>query len=506
MFASATAFAEIKMPQIFSDNMMLQRDMPVKVWGGADPNANVEVDFAGQKKTAIASADGSWSVTLDTMNANADPQEMSVSENGKVSKKIGNVLVGEVWVLGGQSNMEWRLKSTLGADAAYERAHYPKLRYFRQSIKMAEIPQKDSPKGAAWTVADGENVGGYSAVGFYFGEQLMKDLDVPVGLVYAARGATKMACWIPEADLNDLPYLKSFKADFDKENAEYTPDAYQKKLAEYKETMRKAKEEDEKLKEEGKPAKKRSWLFGIAPNPISPRIDFQTPSYLFNGMVAPFAGWAARGTIWYQGESDTHPEEALNCFEDQLRTVVEAWRKNFANENMYFFWVQLASYTSNGHWAEARWRQLQAVDKISKSGVANIIDTGEEHYIHPHLKTPVGIRLEKIALRDVYGFKNVHPYGPIMKDVSYSGDEATVSFDLDGRGLVGKGEPRGFEVFCNGKWVTANVSLKGSEVAAKSPDGSKVEGVRYLWKDWAMPDVWLYNEDNLPAFSFTDQR
>jgi len=505
LLSAATAFATITLPQIFSDNMMLQRDMPVKVWGDSLSNAMVEVEFGGQKKSVKADGKGHWSVRFDKMAANKTPQEMSIFENGKIAKKIKNILVGEIWILGGQSNMEWRTESTTDVKDAAARAKYPNMRYFKQrSNVLAETPQKDFPKGAAWSVADGENIKGFSAVGFYFGEQLMKDLDVPVGLVFAARGATMMSCWIPAEDHAKVPFLAKYKENFDKKKAAYTPEVYKQELAKYNEKIAKANAEDAKLKAEGKKPAVRSWTFRIAPDPMTPLPQWSTPCYLYNSMVAPLNGFAARGALWYQGESDTGKESVVD-FDKEFEVLVNAWRKTLENDKLAFLWVQLASYTAHEGWPQARWKQFQAMRGIKHSGIANIIDCGEKTQIHPQDKTTVGLRLEKIAMRDVYGVKGLHPYGPIVKNVKYAGDGAEISFFLDGRGLVGKGEPRGFEVLCGGKWLKASASLAGEKVSVKSPKGEKVEGVRYLWTDWALPQVWLFNKDGLPAFSFTNE-
>ena len=170
VIVASPLFAEIKMPKIFSDDMLLQREMPVKIWGKADANAKVDVEFASQKKSTKADANGNWSLRLDKMSANKNPQEMKISENGKLGKTIKNILVGEVWVAGGQSNMEWRLFQSSDATKAMDRAKYPLMRYFHQPIKMGKTPQFDSPEKSHWIVADGKNMAMTSAVGFYFAE------------------------------------------------------------------------------------------------------------------------------------------------------------------------------------------------------------------------------------------------------------------------------------------------------------------------------------------------
>ncbi len=503
---ASSLYGALCMPKIFSDGMVLQRDMPVKIWGTADAGAEIKAEFGDVKASARAGADGKWSLTLPKMKADKNPRELAVFENGKEGKRIRDVLVGEVWVLGGQSNMEWRLRDSSGAAEAMARAHYPQMRYFLQPSIVAEYPQNDSPEGSRWIVADGENTGAFSGVGFFFGERLLKELDVPVGFVYASRGATKMSCWIPEEDHGKLPYLADVLAKFKADKEKHTTEVYKQKLAEHKEKVAKARAEDAEKKKQGLAPEKRPWFFWRPPLPSTPWHDFSTPYQFYNSMVAPVGGYGVRGVLWYQGEGDAYGRSVLN-FAGQFKVLVNAWRRVFENKNMPFFWVQLASYRPRSQWALARFNQLKARDAIENSGLVNIIDCGEENDIHPKDKETVGVRLAMLAMSQVYGMKNVHARAPEMKSVKYVGNSAEVSFADFGRGLVGKGEPRGFEVLCGEKWQKGEASLKpGARVSVKSPDGSKVEGVRYLWKSWALPDVWLFNKDGLPAFSFTDEK
>ena len=505
--SAAMSFGAVKMPKIFSDNMVLQRDMPVKVWGTADANAKVEVEFGGKKKSTKADAAGKWSLKLDKMPADKNPREMTVYENGKVGKKIGNILVGEDWILGGQSNMEWQVVRTTDLDKVVARANYPTMRYFSQSSAyLNETPQKDSPEGSKWHIAKGNIVKYFSGIGFYFGEKLLKDLDVPIALVYASKGATSMIAWIPAENLKDLPFLAEKKQEFDREKKSYTREVYEKALAAHNKKMADAKIEDKELKAAGKPPKKRVWNFHIPPHPLTPWAFGSTPSYLYNSMVSPIGGFAARGAIWYQGEGDAQGK-AVKCFGDQFEILVKSWRKNFENPDLYFYWVQLTSFSGNPTWPDARWEQLNVKKRIKNSGVVNILDAGELKEIHPKDKTTVGVRLENLALREVYGFKNVRPYSPEFKSAVYSGGKAEIAFEDFGAGLAEKGEPRGFEILVGGKWRKApSVKLENSKVVVKSADGAEIEGVRYLWKAWAKPDIWLYNKDGLPAFSFTHKK
>ena len=222
-------------------------------------------------------------------------------------------------------------------------------------------------------------------------------------------------------------------------------------------------------------------------------------------MLAPIAGYGLRGAIWYQGESDTYPEE-IDCFAEKLVVLVDAWRENFENPDLSFIQVQLAPYAiGNRDWALGRWQQLKACDMTKNLGVINIIDCGEEREIHPVDKTTVGNRLALLAMKDVYK-KDVNAYAPKFKSAKYSKDSAEILFDSFGRKLETKGDARGFEVCVNGKWEKGVASFNNGKVFVKSANGTEISGVRYLWKNWARPDAWLFNQDGLPAFSFIDKK
>ncbi len=494
--------AKIKMPTVFSDNMLLQRDMPVKIWGMSDANADVEVKFAGQSKKTKADSNGKWSLRLDKMSANKKPQEMSILENGKEGVKIKNILVGEVWIAGGQSNMAFTLEKCLDAKASIARANYPNIRYFKQfTFVLSKKPAYNSSKGG-WVETTPKTVGLYGGVPFYFAEKLTKDLDVPVAILYGALGASRMIAWIPEDKISSLEYTKNIYEDFVKRNATYSyekaKESYKKKRAEWEKLCEKRIAENKKVPQAPQ-----------FPNSVSFLSPFATPVYLYNAVISPIEGFTARGVLWYQGESDSNPE-SLKYFNEQFELVVKSWREKFENPNLAFLTVQLAPFASypKQDWPLTRWKQYLATKSISKCYITNIIDCGEEKDIHPRDKFTVGTRMEQIALAEIYGKKNIQPYGPVMSSVKYTPDSAEIMFNLRGNKLVGKGEARGFELKIGGAWKPAKAELAGKKVKVYpfvKPEG-KIEGVRYLWKAWALPEVWLYNDNNLPAMSFIHEK
>ena len=503
--AATSAFGEIKMPKIFSDGMVLQRDMPVKIWGTADANASVDVEFAGAKKSAKAGADGKWLVVLDKMPASKTPRAITVYENGNAGAKIGNVLVGEVWIAGGQSNMGWVLENTTDAKAAFERAKKNKiLRYFKQSPRaIARTPQEDSPKGAMWERADvGKCALHWSAVGFYFGEKISEALDVPVGIVGTPLGATAMAAWVDEAAAGKNEYMKGVYESFKKRADKYDENAYRAALKTYEEKVAALEKENAERKKQGRPPKKLQWDYK-RPNKISPVPYFRTPVWNYNAKVAPLRGLAARGIIWYQGESDTL-EPAVLHFESQLKLLISAWRGYFEKPDMPFIMAQLSSFVSSpkNKWAEARAAQLAVAASVPNVYAIPTIDRGESNDIHPKDKTTVGLRMANVALSQVYGAAAPNPFAPEFKSAEYSGGTAAVSVESRGLKIESRGELRGFEVLANGKWAKADAKLDGGKIVLKSPDGADVSGVRYLWKNDPLSEICVFDSGGLPLYPF----
>ena len=501
-FAAVSAFGAIKMPSIFSDNMMLQRDFSVKIWGDAAPNSVVEVQFCGQKKSAKSDDKGAWSVQLDRMPADKTPHEMTVSENGKIGKRIKNILVGEVWILGGQSNMAWTLGKSEGGAVAAERAKYPDIRYFKQyGGAMSKTPRK-TMYSAAWLELSPKNAAELSAVGVLFAEKLRADLDVPVGLVFTALGAAQMVVFIPEEKCTTLEYTRGVCENFVKRNATYS---YENALKSYNRKRAQWEEEREKAKRENKPFTKK--FNHPVPNKLSFLPPFCTPFYVYNAVVAPLAGFGARGVLWYQGESDS-ADKRLENFGEQFGLLVSSWREKFDNPDLYFLTVQLASYeVAKRDWGLTRWKQYLAAKSLPKCFTVNNVDCGEEHDIHPKDKLTVATRLEKTALREVYGREDVRSRFPSLMDVQYNGCTAVATFAVDSGKLEMRGNPRGFEAKVGGNWIAADAELCGNAVKISVKDkAAKIDGVRYLWKNWARPDVCLYDTYGLPAFSFTHEK
>ncbi|MCA9270197.1 MAG: sialate O-acetylesterase [Planctomycetales bacterium] len=467
---AATAAAEVKLPAIFGDSMVLQQGIAAPVWGTAAPGEKITVTFAGQTKTATADDQGKWQVKLDALQANKEGQALSVA--GANTVELKDVLIGEVWICSGQSNMEWPVNATLNADAEKKNADNAQIRLFNvPGHTVAPSPQTEG--AGQWQVCNEQNVGGFSAVGYFFGRRLQKDLDVPVGLVGSNWGGTRIEPWCSLEGLESVPELADIAAG--------------------------VKERAEKSKTE--------------------KVDVQggTPSAIFNSMVNPLAPFAMRGGVWYQGESNGGEGES---YYHKKKALVNGWRKLF-NPDLAFYWVQLANFQKPNDnpeggdgWAKLREAQVKALS-IPGTGMATIIDIGEANDIHPRNKQDVGDRLARWALHQTYGKSEIVPSGPIYKSIKVEGSAIRVSFDHVGGGLM-VGQKSGLEPtqelkdgklarFAiageDKKWQWAEAKIDGDSVVVSSAEVKNPVAVRYAF---SMNPVGanLYNKEGLPASPF----
>lgn len=517
------SLAEIKMPRLFSDGAVLQCGKPLKIWGTAAPDSKVEVVFGGRSAAAKADSSGEWSVQLPAFEASKTPREMTVSENGKAAKKISDILVGEVWVLGGQSNMAWPLKPTKDCLKAIGRADYPTIRCFRSSkqalpdiyagkkfgtfersslcsLSLSRTQQKDSPEGSAWERATPQSVPLWSAIGFHFAEKLAADLDVPVGLLFTPLGGSPMIAWIPESAADGNAVTKARAKSFRKLLRAWDNGGYEKAKAEYDAKIAKLA-----AAAKGKIDRSGGYRDYVPPSKDSPYAESATPFFNYNAKVAPLSGYAVRGILWYQGESDAY-KATEEKFGGQLGLVIDVWRKCFGDAKLPFLQVQLSSYGRSACWAEVRAAQLAASRNIENVYTVCSIDAGDKKDIHPRDKETVASRLEKMAVSQVYGKKIPAPFSPVFKEAKFDGSRVVVSVDDFGRGLKTDGKLRGFEVLCGGKWIAANAEADGGKIAVESPDSARVDGVRYLWCQYPQDDVCVRNSDGLPLFPFRAER
>jgi len=498
---SSVAAAEVKLPAVFGDQMVLQRDMPIPVWGWADPGESVTVRFAGQSQTVAADDAGKWSVKLDPLAAGG-PHELTVQGANVV--RCADVLVGEVWLCSGQSNMQMTVGASKDREAEVAAADYPAIRMFTVQRKTAQEPQADC-KGA-WQACSPKTAGGFSAAAYFFGRELHKQLGVPVGLVHASWGGTPIEAWISIQTQETTPELAGPVQQFHKAVAAYDPEAVAK---EYE----KATADWEKAKAEAKDDAQRAALNRRRPSRRpDPRFSQYSPGRLYNGMIAPLAPFALRGAIWYQGESNAKSIPMAKLYGLQLRALIAEWRALWGQGDFPFISVQLPNYLArhqapvepeNGFpgWPMIREQFLQSLS-VPNAGMVVAIDLGEADDIHPKNKQEVGRRLALWALHKTYGKDNTAG-GPLYKAMRVENGAIVVSFDhLDG-GLVARdGEKlKGFAIAGpDKKFVWADARIEGDAVVVSSPEVKSPAAVRYAWA--INPECNLMNKAGLPASPF----
>jgi sialate O-acetylesterase len=437
-FVAASAQAAITANALFSDNCVLQQKTKVPVWGTTDQTEPVKVSVAGQEVTAEPK-DGRWKVELAPLAAGG-PHVVTITQ-GKDKIEIKNVLVGEVWICGGQSNMQWALKQSEGGSDAIATSANEKIRLFTVPRKGSDKPESNVE--AQWVAAGPSTVADFSAVGFFFGRELQKQLSVPIGLIGSNYGGTAAEQWMSKESIESNPELKDMS----------------------------------------KP---------------------QGASMLYNAMIAPLAPYAIQGAIWYQGESNAGRSYQYRAL---LPAMIQNWRETFGQGDFPFLIVQIAPYdperakAPDSIWAEIRDAQLHVSRHVPRTALVVTTDVGDEVDIHPKRKEPVGMRLALAARAVAYGEKIEHS-GPMYDSMSIEGDKVRIRFTHAESGLMAKNGPlEGFTIAGEDrKFHTANATIVGDTVVVSSDKVSAPVAARYGWA--ANPLVNLWNKDDLPASPF----
>ena len=487
LFAACSAHAEVSLPALFSDHMVLQRDTVVPVWGWAAAGEEVSVSIAGRTKNTKAGADGKWRVQLDKVSA-AEPLTLTVK--GKNEITVTDVLAGEVWLCSGQSNMGLTVRSAENFEQEKAAADHPKLRMFIVTSGAATEPQEKC--NGKWIVCTPETVGGFSATAYFFGRDLQAKLGAPVGLIHSSVGGTPIEAWTSLAAQRDVPEVKPIFESWEKRIATWDPAkakaAFEKQTADYPVLA-------EKAKAEGKPAPRKPTL------PVEPTIDSHRPANLFNGKIAPLIPYAIKGAIWYQGESNSGSPAAGLAYRRQLPLLVADWRARWGQGDFPFAWVQLPDFVnaSSDGWCLVREAMLQSL-RLPHTGMAVTLGLGEQHNIHPVKKQEVGRRLSLWALGTVYGEKG-ETSGPLYAGHKINGSDVTITFThADGLTAAG-GEMKGFVIAGDDReWKPALTKIDGDKIIVSTPDGAAAAAVRYAWP--SDPAWSLTNAAGLPASPF----
>ena len=502
------AEAAIRMASLFTDSMVLQQGMPVPIWGTAASGEHVSVEFGKQKESTTADTNGQWRVTLKKLEAdrNQVPQVLKVTgtdSTGSVSTvTINDVLIGEVWICSGQSNMQFPLAAVTNAKVESDEANYPQIRMFTVGYRTAAVPE--SRCEGRWVVCAPGKVGPFSAVGYFFARTLHKDLNIPVGMINSSWSGSPVEPWASLDALRGTTSACQRVIAFEKSRADYEAD--KGKLDQVRDEAIK-KQADAMAEWTGSIFTNDSERQRRRPNIPIPSIPGSgwDVSTIYNAMIAPLAPYALRGAIWYQGESNA--DQPLQ-YAELFPTMISSWRKTWGQKDFDFLFVQLANYMARQQapietksWADIRDSQrLTLADP--HAGMAVAIDIGEATDIHPRNKQDVGKRLALWALARTYGKKGFEYSGPLYRSMKIKDNRAIVTFDHAGSGLESRGTPLvGFAVAGEDKiFHVAKAAIEGETVVVSSDSVAKPVAVRYAWAN--NPICNLCNKDGLPASSF----
>ena len=482
-----SARADVKLPAVIGDNMVLQQGTHLPFWGTAEPGEAVTVTIGGSSASAKADDKGNWKVELPAVSA-AGPVAVAVKGNNEIALK--NVIVGEVWVCSGQSNMEWPMSLTRDAKSEIATAANPQIRLFRVAHMVSGEPQTDVQ--GSWVECTPENVKDFSAVAYFFGRDIHNATKRPVGLIETAWGGTPAEAWTSRPMLETNDAFAPILARWDEvvKNADAAKAEYDKQMAAWTEAAAKAKE-----KGEAEPAKPQPPLMPDHPH---------RAAGLYNGMVAPLVPYAIKGAIWYQGESNA---SRAYQYRSLFAAMIRDWRAAWNQGDFPFVFVQLANFMptapepGDSDWAELREAQLMTLS-LPNTGMAVITDIGEADDIHPRNKQDVGARLGLAAGHLAYGRKGEFS-GPVYRAMTREGNRIRVHFDHDGRGLAAKyGQPlKGFAIAGKDrKFVWAKAVIQGNTVLVSSDQVPEPAAVRYGWAN--NPVCNFFNTEGLPATPF----
>lgn len=446
---ASTTQAEVRLPHVIADNMVLQRDMPIRIWGWADPGEQVTVSLADRTAQATTAADGTWRVSLPKLSAGG-PHTLTVA--GKNKLEVTNVLIGEVWVCSGQSNMSWvMVHKTTDFDAEIAAADHPNIRLFTVPEKSTDQPLDDTE--SQWYVCSPKTVGYFSAVAYYFGRELHKELNVPVGLVVSAVPGTRIEDWTPDEGIAAIPELTP-PSPPGRGQGEGTPQQF--------------------------------------PN-----------GRLFRGMIHPLLPMSMRGVIWYQGEGNVGDGF---IYYHRMRGLVAGWRQLWQLGDFPFYYVQIAPLNWGGKPVDQQaeiWEAQTAALAIANTGMA--ITNDIVHHVsdaHPRNKRDVGKRLAMWALNKTYGKSDVEYSGPLYKSMQVEGDKIRIKFDY-AKGLKSR-DGKTLTWFtiagADNKFVPAQATIENDTVLVHADEVPQPQHVRFAWHQIAQPN--LMNAAGLPAGAF----
>jgi sialate O-acetylesterase len=487
---SNAARADVRMASVFGDHMVLQQQQPIRIWGWADPDEEVSVSFGGNRAKANANAKGRWQVELPPMLANKTPQDIAVK--GKNSIHIEDVLIGEVWLCSGQSNMEWTVGSSTNAAAEIAAAQYPTIRHIKVPRVQSTVPLDKF--NSAWQVCSPETVAGFTACGYFMARKLSEELDVPIGLVNSSWGGTRVEPWTPPLGFQRVPALQ---------------DIYQSVIGRTPGTSEYADGLDTHIKAiEAWTAKAKRTLAqskgggadeaGLAASPafpaeLLPFTSNQDPTMLYNGMIHALVGFPIRGAIWYQGESN-HAEGLL--YTEKKKALIGGWRELWGQGDFPFYYVQIAPYQYGNEDPTILakfWEAQAAVQQIPNTGMVVINDIATLNDIHPPNKQDVGLRLALLALKHDYGKQNLVAHSPELSKLVVQDHRLMLTFKNTGGGLRTRDQkpPTHFEIIGVGSdgFQPAEATIDGDSLYLSSEKVPKPVAFRFAWHMLAQPNL-----------------
>jgi len=482
-----TARAAVKLPSILSDHAVLQRDAPIHLWGWAEPGETVTLTFRAQQRSAVADRLGHWETYLAPEHAGG-PYELRFAAANTIV--LSDILIGDVWLASGQSNMEMPLEGFPGnavlKNAAQEiaTADQPNIRLLLIGHNTSNYPLRDQP--ATWTLCTPGTATKFSAVAYLFGREIQQREHVPIGLIDSTWGGSPAETWISldaiSADASLMPVFAVWSA---------RADGYE----DLPPLIKAEEREDAEAKQAGRPPVEHPW---------HPNLDSHRPAALFNAMIAPATPFAIKGVIWYQGETNAGPDRN-HLYQRVFSTLITDWRSQWQLGNFPFLFVQISSWEdhSGGAWGTLRDQQRRALD-LTNTAMAVSLDVGDATNIHPSDKQTVAARLALAARALAYG-EAVEYSGPLFRQATVEGTGMRVWFNHTGGKLVSNSPALGgFEVAGEDRhFVAATARIEGDTVFASSPQVAQSRYVRYAWAD--VPDATLFNAAGLPASTFTSE-
>ena len=490
--ANGRAEENLNLARAFGSHMVLQQGQPVPVWGTSKPEAKVTVALGIQKQTAIANSDGRWKTIFPSLKAKGQTLRLTAeTAAGKIT--LDDILVGEVWLCAGQSNMEWKLSQSASAKTAIPAAKHARLRLFNfvgaarggSGDYTPELAKRLTPQrfcSGQWRECSPDSAAPFSAVGYFFGQKLLADLDVPVGLINVAMGGTPAEAWVRRGALAAHPQLAAMTRGNWLENKSLEPWCRGRGASNLKRAL--------------------AANDFIPGDDLGPNHSFK-PAFMWDAAVTPLTQMPIAGVLWYQGESNAESEWRVAQHDSVLKTLVTDWRAQRKRPDLPFLFVQLPAM-KRPHWPAFRASQQRVHDALPHTGMAVTIDLGHPTDVHPRDKKPVGERLALIAAKQVYG-KTVVAFGPVVKSVSRDEDRLILKFEsADGLRTRDGKAPTGFEIRDGkGEWHAVKARIVDGVLELNCGTSKKPAAVRYGWVSFPEPRLNLINVAGLPAAPFS---